>query len=70
MCPPGLLTPVFLVFQLKWNDGYAGHGEHYFDYNHGDNGYKAPAPYAPAPANFPPKLAYDKRIFEAPHAFA
>merc|ERR550532_859665 len=23
--------------KLKWNDGYAGHGEHYFDYNHGNN---------------------------------
>merc|ERR1712020_446076 len=32
--------------KLKWNDGYAGHGEHYFDYNHG------PA-YAPAPHKGP-----------------
>ena len=31
------LLHTFLVFQLKWNDGYAGHGEHYFDYNHGDS---------------------------------
>ena len=75
LCPPGLVTPLFLVFQLKWNDGYAGHGEHYYDYNHGDNGYKAPAPYAPAPAYSPPKPAYagsetDERIVEAPSAFA
>merc|ERR1711971_735158 len=33
--------------KLKWNDGYAGRGEHYFDYNHGDNGYKAPVHHAP-----------------------
>ncbi len=56
------------MFQLKWNDGYAGHGEHYFDYNHGDKGYKQPV-YAP------PKPAYagsetDERIVEAPNSFA
>merc|ERR1719330_692530 len=61
--------------KLKWNDGYAGHGEHYFDFNHGDTGYKAPAPYAPAPAYSPPKPAYagsetDERIVEAPSSFA
>merc|ERR1712029_599781 len=59
--------------KLKWNDGYAGHGEHYFDYNHGDNGYKAPVHHAPAYS--PPKPAYagsetDERIVEAPSAFA
>merc|ERR1719150_112978 len=32
--------------KLKWHDGYSGHGEHYFDYNHG------PA-YAPAPHKGP-----------------
>ena len=67
------MTQNFLVFQLKWNDGYAGHGEHYFDYNHGDNGYKAPVHHAPAYS--PPKPAYagsetDERIVEAPSAFA
>ena len=66
---------MLLVFQLKWNDGYAGHGEHYFDFNHGDTGYKAPAPYARAPAYSPPKPAYagsetDERIVEAPSSFA
>merc|ERR1719415_332371 len=32
--------------KLKWHDGYDGHGEHYFDFNHG------PA-YAPAPHKGP-----------------
>merc|ERR1719213_791619 len=35
--------------KLKWHDGYSGHGEHYFDYNHGDKGYKP----APKPAYHP-----------------
>merc|ERR1719189_1187184 len=38
--------------KLKWNDGYGGHGEHYYDYNHG-GGYEephAPSYAAPAPA--------------------
>ena len=39
---------------LKWHDGYEGHGEHYFDYNHVDP--KAPVHHAPAYA--PPKPAY------------
>merc|ERR1712001_792008 len=33
--------------KLKWHDGYSGHGEHYFDYNHGSAYKAAPAPYAP-----------------------
>ena len=42
--------------QLKWHDGYEGHGEHYWDYNH--VGHKEPE-YAPAPAYAPPpKPAY------------
>merc|ERR1712102_38869 len=42
--------------KLKWHDGYEGHGEHYWDYNH--VGPKEPA-YAPAPAYAPPpKPAY------------
>ena len=54
-----------------WNDGYAGHGEHYFDYNHG-NAYKEPHH---APAYSPPKPAYagsetDERIVEAPNSFS
>ena len=66
---PDILTQNFLVFQLKWNDGYAGHGEHYFDYNHGDNGYKAHVHYAPAYS--PPKPAYaGSETDEAPRAFS
>ena len=41
-----------LMFQLKWHDGYGGHGEHYFDYNHG-NAYKEPHH---TPAYGPPGL--------------
>ena len=64
-------TNTFFVFQLMWNDGFAGHGEHYFDYNHG-NAYKEPHH---APAYSPPKPAYagsetDERIVEAPNTFA
>merc|ERR1719347_1126743 len=40
--------------KLKWHDAYGGHGEHYYDYNHGDAGYKEPAPaYAPEPVYAP-----------------
>lgn len=41
-----------IMFQLKWHDAYGGHGEHYYDYNHG-GGYEephAPSYAAPAPA--------------------
>merc|ERR1719251_777075 len=41
--------------KLKWHDDYGGHGEHYFDYNHG-NAYKEPAHHAPAYS--PPKPSY------------
>jgi len=27
--------------KLKWHDAYGGHGEHFFDFNHGDAGYHA-----------------------------
>ena len=37
--------------KLKWHDGYEGHGEHYFDYNH--VGPKEPVHHA-APAYAPP----------------
>ena len=40
--------------KLKWHDGYEGHGEHYFDYNH--VGPKEPVHHAPAYA--PPKPSY------------
>jgi len=35
------------------HDAYDGHGEHYYDYNHGQ-AYKEPAPYAPAPPSYSP----------------
>merc|ERR1719150_2048203 len=41
--------------KLKWHDGYDGHGEHYFDYNHG-SAYKEAAPYAPAPPAYAPPV--------------
>merc|ERR1712158_44114 len=41
--------------KLKWHDSYDGHGEHYFDYNHG-GGYKEPVHHEPAYA--PPAPAY------------
>merc|ERR1719245_1392200 len=47
--------------KLKWHDGYGGHGEHFYDYNHAGPVYKEPAPayapepvYAPEPAYAPP----------------
>ena len=51
-----LFSPDILT-QLKWHDGYEGHGEHYWDYNHTGPKYEEPA-YAPAPAYAPPKPAY------------
>merc|ERR1712241_270961 len=54
--------------KLKWHDGYDGHGEHYFDFNHGDA-------YAPPPkAAYAPKPSYAgsepaAAIEEAPAAF-
>ncbi|XP_046456361.1 uncharacterized protein LOC124203662 [Daphnia pulex] len=35
--------------KVKWDDTYGGNGEHYWEYNHSDNGYKAPS-YDAAPA--------------------
>ena len=49
----GAVSTCFL-FQLKWHDSYDGHGEHYFDYNHG-GGYKEPHH---EPAYAPPAPAY------------
>merc|ERR1711983_23993 len=49
--------------KLKWHDDYGGHGEHYFDYNHG-NAYKEPAPaYHPAGLHSEPQ----EQIVEAPN---
>ena len=39
--------------KLKWHDGYEGHGEHYYDYNH-----VGPKEVHHAPAYAPPKPAY------------
>ena len=69
-----IATLIHIPFvQLKWNDGYAGHGEHYFDFNHGDSYKPAPAPYKPAYS--PPKPTYagsetDEQFVEAPNSFA
>merc|ERR1712080_46762 len=43
--------------KLKWHDSYDGHGEHYFDYNHGPSYKEAPAYAAPAPAYHEPAPA-------------
>merc|ERR1712106_53765 len=43
--------------KVKWEDAYGGHGEHYYDINHADAGYKEPVYQEPAYA--PPKPAYD-----------
>ena len=54
--------PVLLVIafkQVKWADTYGGYGEHYWEYNHGDAGYKAPAYEAPAAYAAP---AYSENI--------
>merc|ERR1712111_320354 len=49
--------------KLKLHDDYGGHGEHYFDYNHG-NAYKEPAPaYHPAGLHSEPQ----EQIVEAPN---
>ena len=43
-------------FQLKWHDAYGGHGEHFYDFNHGDS-YKAePVAYAPPKPSYSPSL--------------
>ena len=53
-----LITPCFISATRprgpRWHDGYEGHGEHYFDYNH--VGPKEPVHHAPAYA--PPKPSY------------
>ncbi|XP_037081442.1 uncharacterized protein LOC119104000 [Pollicipes pollicipes] len=50
------------TFQAKmtWGDYVGGHGEHYFEYNHGPKSaaYEKPAPYAPRPY-LPYKPAYN-----------
>merc|ERR1711996_7986 len=38
--------------KLKWHDGYGGHGEHYFDFNHG-GGYEEPVKYSEPPKYVP-----------------
>ena len=50
----------FWLFQLKWHDEYDGHGEHYFDFNHGDSYKPAPQPsYGPAGLGSEPQPQYD-----------
>merc|ERR1719228_2694962 len=41
--------------KLRWHDGSDGHGEHYFDYNHGGG---APKTSYGQPRPNPPKPAY------------
>jgi len=42
--------------KLKWHDAYGGHGEHFYDFNHGDS-YKAePVAYAPPKPSYSPSL--------------
>merc|ERR1719179_101104 len=50
--------------KLKWHDDYGGHGEHYFDYNHG-GGYKEPAPAYGHPAGLHSEPVQE--IVEAPN---
>merc|ERR1711862_236414 len=50
--------------KLKWHDDYGGHGEHYFDYNHG-NSYKEPAPAYGHPAGLHSEP--QEQIVEAPN---
>merc|ERR1712227_372554 len=50
--------------KLKWHDDYGGHGEHYFDYNHG-NAYKEPAPAYGHPAGLHSEP--QEQIVEAPN---
>jgi hypothetical protein len=47
--------------QVKWADSYDGYGEHYWEYNHGDNYAPAayPAPAYAAPAYSEPAAAYE-----------
>merc|ERR1712002_97439 len=48
--------------KLKWHDQYGGHGEHYFDYNHGNTYKEAPKPvYAPEPV-YAPKPSYSATL--------
>jgi hypothetical protein len=50
-----------LVEQVKWDDSY-GNGEHYWEYNHSDNGYKAAGPsYGGAAA---PAYSEDVPVYE------
>merc|ERR1712088_256043 len=53
--------------KLKWHDGYDGHGEHYFDYNHG-GGYKEPHH---EPAYAPPGLHWEPEpsVVDSPAEF-
>jgi hypothetical protein len=58
------------VEQVKWDDSYGGNGEHYWEYNHSDGGYKAPS-YDAAPAYAASAPAYSENYptyEEAPSA--
>jgi len=53
--------------KLKWHDAYGGHGEHYYDYNHG-NAYKEEPHYAPPKPSYHPGLHSEtnEQYVEAP----
>merc|ERR1719150_104246 len=55
--------------KLKWHDGYSGHGEHYFDFNHGP---AYPAAPHKGPSYGPPGLHSEPEpaIEEAPEEYA
>merc|ERR1711997_520928 len=58
------------TFKAKWHDGYEGHGEHYWDYNH--IGPKEPA-YAPPKPSYAPLRRQARQVeepdsFQSPHS--
>merc|ERR1711892_801118 len=60
--------------KLKWHGAYGGHGEHYFDYNHGPSKYEEKPSYAPAkPSYSPPSPQYKpsepKPVYAEPDTF-
>merc|ERR1719483_365522 len=53
--------------KLEWHDAYGGHGEYYYDYNHG-NAYKEEPHYAPPKPSYHPGLHSEtnEQYVEAP----
>ena len=45
--------------KVRWGDSYGGYGEHYYEYNHGPDGYEdAPKYPAPGYSKYPPQTNY------------